>query len=64
MQHWCNNKSIRIKKQKHHEWSLNISYSKLLSKNCAGWNPIKLHKYKQYPYYENERKKLIEIEKF
>ena len=27
---------------------MNISYSKLFSMKCAGWNPIKLHKYKQY----------------
>ena len=24
--------------------------SNLLSMNCAGWNPVKLCKYKQYPY--------------
>ena len=46
------------KKPKLHEWSLNKFYSnkqkrwkripKLLSMNCAGWNPIKLWKYKQY----------------
>ena len=44
------------KKQKPREWSLNKfkkakkEFSKLLSRNCAGWNPIKLGKYKQYPY--------------
>ena len=34
-------------------------YSKSLSKNCAGWIPIKLYKYKQYPYIT----KMKEIEK-
>ena len=47
----CNTVVIKHKnrKQKHHEWILNISYSELLSMKCACWNPIKLYKYKQYP---------------
>ena len=34
----------------------------LLSMNCAGWNPMKLYKYKQYPY-KIKMKEMNEIEK-
>ena len=29
--------------------------SKLLFMNCAGWNPIKRYKYKQYPYKKKSK---------
>ena len=31
--------------------------SNLLSMNCAGWNPIKLWKYKQFPYVIKTKKR-------
>ena len=34
--------------------------SKFLFMNCAGWNPIKLYKYKQYPYKKSKWKSEIE----
>ena len=73
MEHLCN-KALKLKKKPHaNGWNLNIYFikihkkneniiSKLLSRNCAGWNPVKRCRYKQHPYIikMKERKKEIE----
>ena len=74
MEHLCN-KALKLNKNKNlmpmggiwiyillkYTKNENI-ISKLLSRNCAGWNPVKRCRYKQHPYIikMKERKKEIE----
>ena len=57
MEHWCNKvlkliKTSLVKFEYFFSNTLNDRnrISKLLSLNCAGWNPVKLCKNKQYSY--------------